>query len=232
MTFVIGGLSGVILASPTLDFHLHDSYFVVAHFHYVMGGTVVFALFAAIYFWWPKVTGRFLSPTLGAIHFWLLLIGFHMTFFVMHVMGYQGLPRRVVDYPAIGAYERWNVIATVGYAIQALVDGAVRDRHRPFVASAADRRRRPVARQLARVVDDLAAAAPQLRVAAADPLRAPDVRLRWINDPEVSAVGPNDAWRARNDHDSGGGQCRSVGAARSLEPKAESRQVKREPRRA
>ena len=120
VTFVIGGLSGVILASPTLDFHLHDSYFVVAHFHYVMGGTVVFALFAAIYFWWPKVTGRFLSSTLGAIHFWLLLIGFHTTFFVMHLMGYQGLPRRVVDYPAIGAFERWNVIATVGYAIQAL----------------------------------------------------------------------------------------------------------------
>ena len=71
VTFVAGGLTGVMLASPTLDFHLSDTYFVVAHFHYVMGGTVVFALFAAIYFWWPKVTGRMLSTRLGTIHFWL-----------------------------------------------------------------------------------------------------------------------------------------------------------------
>ena len=78
VTFVAGGITGVMLASPTLDFHLSDTYFVVAHFHYVMGGTVVFAFFAAIYFWWPKVTGRMLSKRLGTIHFWLLVVGFNI----------------------------------------------------------------------------------------------------------------------------------------------------------
>ena len=98
VTFVAGGVTGVMLASPTLDFHLTDTYFVVAHFHYVMGGTVVFALFAAIYFWWPKVTGRMLVERLGTIHFWLVFVGFNMTFFVMHLLGRDGMPRRVADY--------------------------------------------------------------------------------------------------------------------------------------
>jgi cytochrome c oxidase subunit 1 len=76
-TFLFGGLTGVILASPPLDFHVSDSYFVVAHFHYVVFGTVVFAMFAGFYFWWPKMTGRMLDETLGKIHFWLLFVGFH-----------------------------------------------------------------------------------------------------------------------------------------------------------
>jgi cytochrome c oxidase subunit 1 len=191
----------VILASPTLDFHLHDSYFVVAHFHYVMGGTVVFALFAAIYFWWPKVTGRFLSPTLGAIHFWLLLIGFHMTFFVMHLMGYQGLPRRVVDYPAIGAYERWNVIATIGYAIQALsmvpfVIAIVRSLRQPATAGADPWHANSLEWSTT-------SPPPHHNFVWLPPIRSerPTFDFRWINDPEVSAVGPDDAWRARNGHD-------------------------------
>ena len=98
VTFVAGGITGVMLASPTLDFHLSDTYFVVAHFHYVMGGTVVFALFAAIYFWWPKVTGRMLSNRLGHVHFWMTLVGFNLTFFFMHLLGRDGMPRRVADY--------------------------------------------------------------------------------------------------------------------------------------
>ena len=98
MTFLFGGLTGVILASPPLDFHVSDSYFVVAHFHYVVFGTVVFAMFAGFYFWWPKMTGRMLDERLGKIHFWLLFVGFHTTFLVQHWLGVEGMPRRYADY--------------------------------------------------------------------------------------------------------------------------------------
>ena len=98
VTFLFGGLTGIILASPALDFHLSDSYFVVAHFHYVVFGTVVFAMFAGFYFWWPKFTGRMLDETLGKIHFWMLFIGFHTTFLIQHVLGVDGMPRRYADY--------------------------------------------------------------------------------------------------------------------------------------
>ncbi len=84
VTFLFGGLSGVILASPPLDFHVTDSYFVVAHFHYVLFGTIAFATYAGIYFWFPKMTGRMLDEKLAKIHFWLTLIGFHATFLVQH----------------------------------------------------------------------------------------------------------------------------------------------------
>ncbi|MET0145357.1 MAG: cytochrome c oxidase subunit I [Ilumatobacteraceae bacterium] len=117
VTFVIGGLTGVMLASPTLDFNLSDTYFVVAHFHYVMGGTVVFALFAAIYFWWPKVTGRMLSKRLGTIHFWLVIVGFNSTFFVMHLLGRDGMPRRVADYAPQDGFEALNMVASIGTVV-------------------------------------------------------------------------------------------------------------------
>ncbi len=117
ITFVMGGITGVMLASPTLDFNLSDTYFVVAHFHYVMGGTVVFAVFAAIYFWWPKVTGRMLSERLATWHFWLLMIGFNTTFFVMHLLGRGGMPRRVADYEPYSDFKLWNMIASIGYVI-------------------------------------------------------------------------------------------------------------------
>ena len=93
-TFLFGGLTGIILASPPLDFHVTDSYFVVAHFHYVVFGTVVFAMFAGFYFWWPKMTGRMLDERLGKLHFWLLFVGFHTTFLVQHWLGVEGMPRR------------------------------------------------------------------------------------------------------------------------------------------
>jgi cytochrome c oxidase subunit 1 len=80
LTFLLGGLSGVMLASPPIDFHVTDSYFVVAHFHYVLFGTIVFATYAGVYFWFPKMTGRLLDERLGKLHFWLTLIGFHTTF--------------------------------------------------------------------------------------------------------------------------------------------------------
>ena len=98
ITFLFGGLTGIILSSPALDFHVSDCYFVVAHFHYVVFGTVVFAMFAGFYFWWPKLTGRMLDERLGKIHFWMLFIGFHMTFLIQHWLGVEGMPRRYADY--------------------------------------------------------------------------------------------------------------------------------------
>ncbi len=106
VTFLFGGLTGVILSSPALDFHLSDSYFVVAHFHYVVFGTVVFAMFAGFYFWWPKFTGRMLNERLGKVHFWLLFIGFHMTFLIQHWLGVEGMPRRYADYAPITTASR------------------------------------------------------------------------------------------------------------------------------
>jgi cytochrome c oxidase subunit 1 len=114
VTFLFGGLTGVILASPPLDFHLSDSYFVVAHFHYVVFGTVVFAMFAGFYFWWPKMTGRMLDERLGKIHFWLLFIGFHTTFLVQHWLGVEGMPRRYADYSASDGFTTLNQVSTVG----------------------------------------------------------------------------------------------------------------------
>ena len=114
VTFLFGGLTGVILASPALDFSLSDSYFVVAHFHYVVFGTVVFAMFAGFYFWWPKFTGRMLDETLGKIHFVLLFVGFHMTFLIQHWVGVDGMPRRYADYLPEDGFTLANQVSTVG----------------------------------------------------------------------------------------------------------------------
>jgi cytochrome c oxidase subunit 1 len=113
-TFLFGGLTGVLLAMPPLDFHVSDSYFVVAHFHYVVFGTVVFAMFAGFYFWWPKMTGRMLDERLGKLHFWLVFAGFHTTFLVQHWLGVMGMPRRYVDYLASDGFTELNMISTVG----------------------------------------------------------------------------------------------------------------------
>ncbi len=114
VTFLFGGLTGVILASPALDFHVSDSYFIVAHFHYTVFGTVVFAMFAGFYFWWPKLTGRMLDERLGKIHFWMLFIGFHTTFLIQHLLGIQGMARRYVDYLPEEGFTRANEISTAG----------------------------------------------------------------------------------------------------------------------
>ena len=114
VTFLFGGLTGVILASPALDQQVSDSYFVVAHFHYVVFGTVVFAMFAGFYFWWPKWTGRMLNEKLGHIHFWMLFIGFHGTFLVQHWLGVDGMPRRYADYLPQDGFTWMNQVSTVG----------------------------------------------------------------------------------------------------------------------
>jgi cytochrome c oxidase subunit 1 len=114
VTFLLGGITGVILSSPVLDFQLTDSYFVVAHFHYVVFGTVVFAMFAGFYFWWPKFTGRMLDERLGKIHFWMLFIGFQMTFLIQHVLGIEGMPRRYADYLPEDGFTWMNQLSTVG----------------------------------------------------------------------------------------------------------------------
>ena len=114
VTFLFGGLTGVLLAMPPVDFHVSDTYFVVAHFHYVLYGTIVFATFAGIYFWFPKITGRMMDERLGKLHFWLTFIGFHGTFLVQHWLGNEGMPRRYADYLASDGFTTLNTISTIG----------------------------------------------------------------------------------------------------------------------
>ncbi|MDT0260628.1 aa3-type cytochrome oxidase subunit I [Jatrophihabitans lederbergiae] len=114
VTFLLGGLTGVILASPPLDFHVTDSYYVVAHFHYVLFGTIVFAAFSGIYFWFPKFTGRYLDERLGKLHFWLTFIGFHATFLIQHWLGARGMARRYADYLPSDGFTTLNTISTIG----------------------------------------------------------------------------------------------------------------------
>ncbi|MGK5629127.1 aa3-type cytochrome oxidase subunit I [Streptomyces sp. URMC 123] len=114
VTFLFGGLTGVLLASPPLDWHVTDTYFVVAHFHYVVFGTVVFAMFGGFYFWWPKFTGTLLDERIGKIHFWSLFVGFHTTFLVQHWVAVEGMPRRYADYLASDGFTALNTVSTIG----------------------------------------------------------------------------------------------------------------------
>lgn len=114
VTFLFGGLTGIILASPPMDFNVSDTYFVVAHFHYVLFGTVVFAMFAGYYYWWPKITGHMLDETWGKIHFWTLFVGFHTTFLVQHWLGVEGMQRRIADYGAWEGFTTLNQVSTFG----------------------------------------------------------------------------------------------------------------------
>ncbi len=120
VTFTFGGLTGVILASPVLDFHISDTYFVVAHFHYVVFGTVVFAMFSGFFFWWPKFTGKMLNERLGKIQFWMLFIGFHMTFLIQHWIGVLGGVRRYYTYMQEDDITWMNELSTIGSIILGL----------------------------------------------------------------------------------------------------------------
>jgi cytochrome c oxidase subunit 1 len=113
-TFLMGGISGVMLASAPIDFQVHDSYFVVAHMHYVLFGGSVFALYAGIFYWWPKVTGRCLDERWGKVQFWMTLVGFHLTFFVQHILGLEGMPRRVANYFDDDGFTGLNQLSSIG----------------------------------------------------------------------------------------------------------------------
>jgi cytochrome c oxidase subunit 1 len=116
--FLIGGVTGIFLASAPIDFAAHDTYYVVAHFHYTMFGGTAFAIFAGLYYWLPKMTGKMMGEGLGKVHFWLMLIGFNMTFFPQFQLGLDGMQRRIADYP--DQYADLNVLSTVGSGIIAV----------------------------------------------------------------------------------------------------------------
>ncbi len=122
--FVLGGLSGVTLASVPFDLQVHDSYYVVAHFHYVLLGGAVFPLVGGLYFWFPKITGRLMDESLGKWNFWLLFIGFNVTFFPMHILGLEGMPRRIYTYPDNMGWNTLNLVSSVG-ALLLLIGGAL-----------------------------------------------------------------------------------------------------------
>jgi cytochrome c oxidase subunit 1 len=120
LNFLIGGVTGVMLASPPIDYQAHDTYFLIAHFHYTLMGGAAFGIFAALYFWWPKVTGFLMKESLGRLAFVLLLVGFNATFWPQFLLGERGMPRRVVDYPSSTGWGTLNLVSTIGAFVIAL----------------------------------------------------------------------------------------------------------------
>ncbi|MBA3371720.1 MAG: cbb3-type cytochrome c oxidase subunit I, partial [Thermoleophilaceae bacterium] len=112
--FVIGGISGIQMAVFPVDWQLHDTYFIVAHLHYVLFGGSVFGIFAGLYYWFPKMTGRMLSEGLGRLSFWVMFVGFNLTFLIQHSAGLSGMPRRIYWYPENAGWEGFNLISTIG----------------------------------------------------------------------------------------------------------------------
>jgi len=123
LIFLLGGITGATLATMPFDWQVTDSYYVVAHFHYVLNGAVVFPIFGAIYFWYPKMSGRKLSERWGHISFWTMFIGFNLTFFGMHILGFLGMPRRISTYPSGLGWDSLNLISTIGSFVFAVGTG-------------------------------------------------------------------------------------------------------------
>ena len=178
VTFLLGGLTGVLLASPPLDWQVTDSYFVVAHFHYVVFGTVVFAAYGGIYFWFPKMCGRMMDERLGKLHFWLTFIGFHGTFLIQHWLGDEGMARRYADYLPTDGFTTLNIDLHDRRVRPRRLDPPVPlQRGEVLEVRAARAARRPVGpRQLPGVGDVVAAAAAQLPGDPPHPLGAARVR--------------------------------------------------------
>jgi cytochrome c oxidase subunit 1 len=118
--FIIGGLSGVVVANFPVDYQVHDSYYVVAHFHYTLFGGMVFGIFAGLYYWFPKMTGRMFDERLGRLHFWLLFVGFNLAFIPQHMLGLMGMPRRIYTYDRGGVFEIYNLVSTIGAFLMAV----------------------------------------------------------------------------------------------------------------
>ena len=182
--FVLGGLTGIILASMPLDLQVHDTFFVVAHFHYVLIGGALFPLFGAFYHWFPKFTGRVMDDVIGKINFWILFVGFNLTFFPMHLLGLKGMTRRIYTYPAEMGWEQGNALATVGAAI-ILLGGIV------FILNVVNSLRHgdaagrePVGRRHARMGHAVAAA----RTTTSSTCRSPTSRYPLWTDPKDRVV--------------------------------------------
>jgi cytochrome c oxidase subunit I len=116
--FLCAGLTGIMLSTAPWNWQLHNSYFVIAHFHYILVGAIVFCFFGAFYYWFPKMTGKMLNERLGKWHFWLFVLGFHMTFDFMHIPGLLGMPRSIYTYEAGRGWETWNMLVSIGGLIQ------------------------------------------------------------------------------------------------------------------
>jgi cytochrome c oxidase subunit 1 len=116
--FLIAGLTGIMLSVSPWDWQLHNSYFVIAHFHYVLVGAVVFCIFGALYYWYPKATGHLMNETLGKWHFWLFTIGFHITFDTMHILGLLGMPRSIYTYQPDRGWSFINLVVSIGGLVQ------------------------------------------------------------------------------------------------------------------
>ena len=171
LQFLLGGLSGIYVGSPPLDYHVHDSYFVVAHFHYTLLAGSVFGLFAAVYYWWPKVTGFHLRDGPGKLHLALFVVGTNLTFLPMFFLGYDGMPRRVANYAPADGWTTLNVLVDRRRVRHRALDRGLLPQRARVVAARRAGRAGPVGRPDARVGDELAAAATELRgAAAADPL--------------------------------------------------------------